>query len=330
MLKLTLTTGLTLLSVSSFALETDNFIVWSRELKDISPKLNDFIAQEIQTSLEEANNKRYVQTCLQVTQRIAKKFRALAPISHPLEDWLAKNLDEEEMFPHSKSYIKQSIYKYPSYFYLNSMPIAPNVRVGDFYLGTDKLSHFSSTGRRYLLHYLKKMKSGMNSDEAIKSAIKLGLNNEATILGSWSSGVFSYSDMEANYQGFIFYKKLCMNEEDNYLAQNETGQWSMVKAPDMRDYVSAYWDETFNPSYRLAKSWKGSVKALGELYCKPSFMDLGATRMEFYSSRPHTSLSLEYIKELQAENYYRAPLPPKEQALSSVCGTLSQAEVAGN
>lgn len=330
MLKKALAFGLTLLSVSSYALETDNFISWGKELKDISPELNAFIVDEINEALVEANNKRKVQSCNQVTMRIAKRFKTLSPIAHPIEDWIKGNLGEEHMFPVGSGYIKASIYMHPHYFYLHKMPVAPNVRIGEFYLGTDKISHFSSTGRRYLAHYLKKIKKGLSPEEALKSAIRFGLGQEATILGSWSSGVFSYGDMEANYQGFLFFKKMCMNESDNYLAQDEEGVWSLVKEPDMRDYVSAYWDETFNRSYRLPKSWKGSSGVLKEMYCSQGVMDLGAMRLEHYKSFPHTSFSLEYIKQLQTEGYYRAPIPPKEQELAEVCKSESPVEIVQN
>lgn len=327
MLKKTLILGLALSSLTSYALETDNYISLGHELEDISPRLNEFIADEINAALDEANNKWRVQTCKQVTMRIAKRFRALAPISHPIEDWIQGNLGKEHMFPVGPGYIKSSIYMHPHYFYLHRMPVAPNVRIGEFYLGTDKISHFSSTGRRYLVRYLKLIKKGLSHEEAVKSIIRFGLDQEATILGSWSSGVFSYADMEANYQGFLFFKKMCMNESDNYLAQDERGTWSLVTRPDMRDYANAYWDETFNRSYRWAKSWRGTSIVLKEMYCSSAVRDLEARRIEHYKSFPHTSFSLDYIKELQSQGYERAPIPPKEQELAEVCKSESPVEI---
>ncbi|HXH74107.1 MAG TPA: hypothetical protein VNJ08_04035 [Bacteriovoracaceae bacterium] len=311
-----------LLSFSALALETDNYITWNMELKDSAEDINAFISREINTALDKANNKRKIQSCRAVTFQIAKRFKASPVIfKHPMEDWIRESLSEEQVFPKTDKWIKQSIYRYPYRFYLKAMPVAPNVQIGGFYLGTDKLSHFTSTGRRYLSHYLKKIKHGWTDDEAQKSAIRFGLANEATVLGTWSSGVFSYGDMEANYQGFLFYKKMCMNESDNYLEQDEEGTWKLVKSPEMRDFVSAYWDETFNLSYRKYANWVQTAPVIKDLYCGESILSFGKKRLDKYKLSPFTSYSLDYIKELQDEDYYRAPKPLEEQSFTELCQT---------
>jgi hypothetical protein len=93
-------------------------------------------------------------------------------------------------------------------FYLKYSGLSPNLQINGYYLGADKLSHFASTGRRYLKRYLKKKKKGFSEEDSVQAAIRYGLLNEASVLGWWASGVFSYADMEANYQGLVYYKKI--------------------------------------------------------------------------------------------------------------------------
>ncbi len=108
-----------------------------------------------------------------------------------------------------------------------------------------------------------------------------------------------------------------MNEDESYLYQNEDGEWLIQKTPDMRDYVSPYWDETFNLSYRQPKAWAlaaGNIQA--DYLCRSDLLSRGEARLAEYAQRPFTSFSLEYIKELQAQGYNRAPIPQVSGACS--------------
>lgn len=291
-----------------YALETDNYITWGRELKDSADVINEYMTSEIKKALEISNGKRKLQTCLGVTHAVARRFKTSPPKKHPLEDHLKETLSEEYMYP-KYEYRGDSIYQDPFRFYLKFVPLTGNVNVNGVVLGTDKLSHFVSTGRRYFEHYVNKWEKGWDEEDAIKSAIRFGLKNEATILGMMSSGVFSYGDMEANYQGLTFYKKLCWDEVDTYLEQDAEGNWHLAKTPDIRDYVSPYWDETFNPSYRAESNWEKVSKVIRAKYCYQS------PRLLSYDFAPFTSFSLEYIKELQAAGDSRAPIPQSVEAL---------------
>jgi hypothetical protein len=125
---------------SSFALETDNYISWDRDLIDSADPINTFIKKEIEIALEKMNNKRRVQSCEAVTMAIAKRFRALPPFKHPLEDWIRENLTSEHVYPHSDHYTQISIYKHPYRFFLRNMPIAPNVNINGNYLNRQALA----------------------------------------------------------------------------------------------------------------------------------------------------------------------------------------------
>lgn len=307
-------------SLPSFALETDNYYVWPEELKDANAPINEYINGKIQNVVESVNAKYKTISCQKLAFKVGKKFRTFPPFLHPLEDWIQENLNDDYIFPIHGKYRSDSIYKNRYRFYLKYMKLAPNVQINGVHLGTDKLSHFLSTGRRYYKHYLKKKKRGYDEENAVKSAIRFGLKNEASILGTLTSGVFSYGDMEANYQGLKFYKNICENE-DSYLKKDSHGKWSQIKDFDIQDYVNPYWDESFNISYRVPRNWNKVSLVIKDEYCSIYQSDIVQRRFDYYRSFEIDRYSLDYIIELQ-ESYSRlAPDPAKYQSVDELCAT---------
>lgn len=308
------------------ALETDNYLSWGLTLEDSSEEINTFMAEQIEAALNKSAEKSAPQSCEDVTFEISKRFKT-TPTTKSLETFVNETLDKEKIFPKNPYYLEQSILKNTSRFYLKYSGLSPNLQMDGVYFGADKLSHFASTGRRYLKHYLKKMKKGYSEVEAMQSMVRFGLLNEETVLGIWPSGVFSYGDIEANYQGFVFYKKLCLDDKDTYLSQDEDGKWFLKNKPDMRKYVSPYWDETYNRSYFANGTWKRTSLVIKENYCPMILNPDVVERMKFYQSSLHTSFSLNYIRELQAEGYKRAPVPEETQSIDELCRTSTLAEI---
>ncbi len=300
---------------SALALETDNYLSWGIDLPDSSEELNDLIQTQIEDVIANTSPKQNL-SCEQITFRIANRFKT-TPRRKLFENYSEEHM-EGNMFPTTPYYLGQSIYRNTSRIYLSKSGLSPNLQASGIYFGVDKLSHFGSTGRRYLKHYLKKMKKGYSAEDAEKSAIRLGLSNEARILGLWPSGVFSYGDMEANYQGFRFYKKLCLDQENSYLAK-EGGSWKLAKVPDIRDYVNPYWDETFNHSFLGSGMWTVSSRVIRAEYCPLRNTEHVENRFKLYREMNHKSSSLTYIEELQNSRYYQAPVPSKTQSIDKLC-----------
>jgi hypothetical protein len=300
-------------ALSAHALETDNYLSWGKTLPDSGDDINQLIREQIEDVVAKTPSNA---SCEQITFNVAFRFKT-TPRRKLFENWSEKSLTEK-MFPASPYYLEQSIYRNTSRFYLSKSGMSPNLMVNGVYFGVDKLSHFGSTGRRYLAHFLKKLKKGYSVDEAEKSAIRKGLKNEAGILGLWPSGVFSYGDMEANFQGFTFYKKLCLDEQDTYL-KNEDGKWKLVKAPDIRTFISPYWDETFNLSFRAPGMWNVTSRVLKTDYCPLKDKEEVVSRFNSYRAKGHISRSLTYIKELQAGHYHQAPIPTEKQSFDELC-----------
>jgi hypothetical protein len=320
--------GLIFISLGSkaYALETDNYLTWGLNLGDSSEEISSFIAEQIESALAKSGEQESPQSCEDVTFEIAKRFKT-TPTTKSLETFVNETLDKEKIFPKNPYYLEQSILKNSSRFYLKYSGLSPNLQMNGIYFGADKLSHFASTGRRYLKHYLKKMKKGYSEQEAMESMVRYGLLNEQTVLGVWPSGVFSYADVEANYQGFVFYKKLCLDEKETYLSKNEEGKWFLKNKPDMKNYVSPFWDETYNLSYFAKGTWKRTSLVIQEQYCSLMTSPAVIERMSFYRSSPHTSFSLNTIKELQANGYKRAPVPEDTQSIDELCQLSNVAQI---
>jgi hypothetical protein len=317
--KLILTFLIMAFATKTYALETDNYLMWKRGLKDSSKAINAHILSEIKLALSKINSNEKSQGCLEATEAVAGRFMSYYIDKNPLENWVTANLSDDEIYPRNGGYVSESIYRNPFRFYLAKFPLAPNVMINGVYLGTDKLTHISSTGRRYFNHYLKELKKGATDREALMSAVRFGLKNEASILGYWSSGVLSYGDMEANFQGLLFYKKLCFDSTETYLVQDDDDKWHVGLTPDIRDYINPYLDETFNLSYRLPANWVKVAPIIKAEYCSLADSQRVVNRMAHYHTFSHRSFSLDYVRELQAQKYEDAPVPEDTQSFNDLC-----------
>ncbi len=310
-----------LFSATSHALETDNYLVLDKELKDSSSEVNYLFDQEINSALKVANNLDRSVSCREITFRIADRFKTYPPLDIFIEDWLLNNLNKDQLYPLDMDYIKKSIYQNSYGVLFKRIPLSPSIQVNNIYFGTDKLSHFTSTARRYLKKYLKKLQQGYSEEDAVKSAIEHGMFNETTILGLKFIGVYSYGDLEANFQGFLFYKNLCLDNTDPYLTQNDFGKWIVRKSMDIRKYANPYWDETFNLSYRSQKNWFHTSKIIKTQYCDLLNSEKVQERFNYYRQLNHSSTSLKYIKSLQLVSNSRTPNPYLKQSIESLCGS---------
>ena len=140
--------------------------------------------------------------------------------------------------------IRDSIYGGMPFWSIRAVSVfglGVTLKVDDQLIGSDKLSHFLSQGRKFHGRYL-------NSGSERKAA-KRGVLTERAIFGSGMTGSFSNADLVANYEGHLFYRSLF---EDNIipgkaaiLKWTDDG-WIMQREFDWADHVNEYWDEALN------------------------------------------------------------------------------------
>ena len=118
------------------------------------------------------------------------------------------------------------------------------IRVNDELIGSDKIGHFISQGRKYYRRYLRY--------ESEERAAEQSAYTERALFGSMTTGIYSNADVVANYEGHRFYRSLF---EDGIIPGKrailrwENGGWIMQREFDWADHVNAYWDEALNVNH---------------------------------------------------------------------------------
>jgi hypothetical protein len=122
--------------------------------------------------------------------------------------------------------------------------VGPTIKVNDTLIGSDKLGHFLSQGRKFWRRYQK------YQDEA--QAAEHSAYTERALFGQMTTGVYSNADLVANYEGYRFYRSLF---EDDIVAGKPAilrwadDHWEIQRPFTWADHVNAYWDEALNVNH---------------------------------------------------------------------------------
>ena len=123
------------------------------------------------------------------------------------------------------------------------------VRLKDNLVGAEKFGHFFSEGWSYYIR-------AYAHEKDLKKALVFGLMSESIYFGALTTGVFSFSDLIANFNGMRFWNRILAEEEDPLDPEEtlspyiccENNRWT-VKIPfSWEDYVDPAWDERYNRS----------------------------------------------------------------------------------
>ena len=122
--------------------------------------------------------------------------------------------------------------------------IGATFKVDGVLIGSDKLGHFFSQGRKFYRRWLR------TRDEARAAA--RSAYTERAIFGQMTTGDYSNADLVANYEGHRFYRSLF---EDGIvpgkpaILRREGGRWVLQREFDWADHVNPYWDEALYPNH---------------------------------------------------------------------------------
>jgi hypothetical protein len=161
--------------------------------------------------------------------------------------------------------LKGSIYRDIDYlegFSLNLKELSDVVNINGHLVGLDKLGHFFAEGWQYfeLTHY---------EGKDIEQAIEWGRQQEAGKYGYTTTGIFSFSDLVANFNGWRFWNKVLLREDDplkgklaNFFSRpyitcnlqvaasiknmKVVKAWEFNSRFDLSDYIDGAWDEGNN------------------------------------------------------------------------------------
>ena len=164
-----------------------------------------------------------------------------------------------EMFVHQSAKIdkrrmrrKKTIYRDFRFYETPSMGtigrISAIVRVQDNIVGSDKFGHFFAQGYGYF-------KRAYLDGKGLESALRYGELSERVFMGALTTGVYSYADLAANFNGMQFWTQLVAGYADP-LGSDSTSKGPYVHCKNNRwekrrrfvwsDYIDAAWDEGVN------------------------------------------------------------------------------------
>jgi len=302
---------------TAIALETDQFYAWGRELPDSTAAMNARINADLEDVLAEQRARHEPIGCAQVRQRIAARFRFL--IFGPVEVWASQSslvARIPETQAEELDYRKTSVYRRMSPFDpAGWLPITVSISLGGVRFGTDKLTHFFNEGHYYFHWYEGARRPGPGVDPAaVDRAIRRGILSERTLLGKAASGVFSSADLEANYQGMLFFLGLCDGEAP--LLEPSPDGWRLARPFDWTDYVTPEWDESYQPSIYSRRRWREVAPEMRR-YCA-LLDDPSVTRQRAnYVARDRTTVTEERMAGLVRSG----KLPdPVEFGIERACG----------
>ncbi len=132
----------------------------------------------------------------------------------------------------------------------SQLGLMPLIRIGEVSVGVDKLEHMFGMG---LIYHKRHNVKG----DSLTDVLKNGIFREKTVLGGnmLATGVFSYGDLSANFNGMRFWNHMLLKKDDVLGASHnlgpyvkcEAGRWKPTLVEiDFRNYVDHSMDESVN------------------------------------------------------------------------------------
>lgn len=163
--------------------------------------------------------------------------------------------EEDPQLSRRRVTLEQSIYRDFPWQYSPTLVlterVAAVINVNGVEMGTDKLGHFFTEGYSYFLATEKLTRP-------IESGLLFGEWSESVYFGAQTTGVFSYADLTANFQGLRFWNRVLARQTDplsNRVAspyvQCKNERWTLQQTFHWQDYVDNGWNESINcPLFR--------------------------------------------------------------------------------
>jgi hypothetical protein len=263
----------TVVSTHVVAGEVDQFTSRFQPIEDSSRLINKVANNYLKKSIEEANQE--TSSC---DEKILYKKMRNYFANHQTGEITIFAL-ESPFVDKIKLKISQSIFKHWSLRTgaiigrksadLSELALSPLIKMGDQVIGTDKLEHLFGRGFAYFTNYYLNKKS-------FERTLKSGIFQEKLIYGGnfLATGVFSYADLAANFNGMRFWNHVLlkrndiMGEEKNLVPYVKCVNQKFVfhQEIDFVPYFDAAHDEGINCSkFANSLGLKSYLKSLDEL-----------------------------------------------------------------
>jgi hypothetical protein len=186
------------------------------------------------------------------------------------------------------------------------------VRIREHDIGLDKFEHFWGSGFQYF-------NKGYLSREtpSVVPGLKQGLAMEGGLFGATMTGVHSYGDLVANFNGLRFWNHVLALYPDPLGRSQQLGpyvtcrdnRWVTLKTPKWADYIDAGWDEGVNCSAFRTDSMMEKVEShlrklheeTGMLYRCPMTRKFNRSLWRKYGELSDDLLNHDGFKSLETE-----------------------------
>ncbi|MBC7741722.1 MAG: hypothetical protein H7061_05980 [Bdellovibrionaceae bacterium] len=249
-------------TTASSAYEVDQFTKRSEVPKDSLKIIDAEINKRIEAAIKVFNSSYFNERCNSPDPK--KRLQSKFEVYKELATQLANRRDDRgylegfaEDLPQDyrrKISFDESIYntKQASTL-LRTFGLGSVINVNGHQVGTDKLGHFFNEGLYiYKNNQIREDETDRKKVGTIDSAYF-----ERNYYGLRSTGVKSYADMVANFDGQSFWEKICVRtakeaktlcEPNSYLQCNDKGKWELNPKQNfsLKNYVTSGWDESIN------------------------------------------------------------------------------------
>jgi hypothetical protein len=255
--------------------EVDQYTFREEEIKDSSELLNEKSNASISKAVQLANT-----TSLNCDENaLYDELRVY--FNNHIKGKLTKDIIQDENISKRFVSLKDSVYQdWTLWDGIGMGSVALNktvvtmsgeMKVGEHYIGVDKLEHMFGQGFFYF-------KQNYLSEKGIVKSLKTGVAKEKTILGGnkIGNGVFSYGDLSANFNGMRFWNHVLLKNDDILGADRNLGpyiicsndKWKQVEKVDFKNYMDDSMDEGINcpkfPSHNTAEKFANRLKLMGK------------------------------------------------------------------
>ena len=286
--------SIALISFGATAAEVDQFTRRFEPLQDMANSVNHRANAYLRVAVERANASKRCDASIKSEKALYKEMTAF--FSNHLKGQLVKDLIYKDGIERHVTTLEDSMYNDWSLISGTLMSInsianaldvmSPELNIGGVRVGTDKFEHMFGQGLSYFKsHHLK--------GKSLRKTLKMGVFKEKMILGGlmFETGVFSYADFSANFNGMRFWNHVLQKRDDVLGAEQNIGpyvecineQWQVIESNpiDFRNYMDISMDESINCSKfatkKGAKQFRQSIERLAEKDKRYSEMCLGLT-----------------------------------------------------
>lgn len=222
--------------LSCYAYETDQFTNRLTPIADSLEPLDRKVNESIQKAVSNWRGRRNDRM---MVNKIYHDIGGLHWVDK-IERW-ASDSDEVERIqadPHESIYSGHplSAFRVAALF-----GVGPTIMINGQLLGSDKLGHFLSQGRKFYFRYLQ-----YQDEEKVAG---YSAYTERALFGQMTTGSYSNADLVANYEGYLFYRSLF---NDNIIPGKKAilawkdDHWVIQREFTWADHVNEYWDEALN------------------------------------------------------------------------------------